>query len=154
MRTLSFIVISATLISASAGNIQAQVRDSARRAGVEDVLGSLERSEMGNDSRVWSGERDAEARERGRGSDDRYKYDSKHDRRERERAEARWRWSQERELRSCERDLWGRVRRERDRWDDDRYVRSTRERIRRVCERQVYGRGAGWGWRIRDRLGR
>ncbi len=152
MRILSFIAVSATLVSASAGEIQAQARDSVLRAGVEGVLGSLERSEMGNDSRVWSGERGEEASARGRTSnDDRGRYESNRtrgDRREREKAEARWRKQQEREMRSCERDLWGRVRRERDRWDDDRYIRSTKDRIRRICEHRVYGRGRDWGGRI------
>ncbi len=160
MRTLSFIALSAALVSTSAGNIQAQAKDSVLRAGVESVLGSLERSEKANDSRAWSGERGREG-DRGRsshddrarddrGRDDRGKYDSKRDRREREKAEARWRKQQEHELRSCEKDLWSRVRRERARWDDDRYVRSTRDRIRRICEQRVYGRGVGWG-RIFDR---
>ena len=178
MRTVSWIAVSVALISASARDVRAQVKDSVERAGVESLLGSLERNETSSASRVGSGERRTEARERGeeardgrqesrdrgqdardrgRRSDDRARYDSRDERgdyRQRAKGDARWRRSQEHEMRSCERDLWGRVRRERDRWDDDRYVRSTRDRIRRICERRVYGLGRGWDSRIFDPFGR
>lgn len=48
-------------------------------------------------------------------------------------------------MRSCEQDLWKRVRRERDRWDDDHAVRSTKDRIHRIGKNRMYGRERGWG---------
>jgi len=110
---------------------------------------------MSNDARVKAGDRDDAGRSwnwgRERGSSDRGRMESRKDR---ERSEARWRKQKEREMRSCEKDLWSRVRRERDRWDDDRYVRSTKDRIHRICERRVYGGGRDWAGRIFDRFER
>ena len=153
MRTLSLIAASAALIASSAGTLQGQSRDSVIRAGVESVLGSIERTEMRNDGRGWNDER-GESPERWaweRETKNRGRYES---RRDRDRDEKRWRKQKERELRSCERDLWSRVRHERDRWDDGRDVRSTKDRIHRICERRDYGWGQDGDGRIFDRNGR
>lgn len=154
MRTLSFVAVSAALVTMSVARLEGQARDSVWRGGAESVLASIERGEMSNDARVKGGDRDDAGRgwSWGRDRDNgRGRYESRKDR---EREEARWRKQKEREMRSCQKDLWSRVRRERDRWDDDRYVRSTKDRIRRICERRVYGWGRDWDGRIFDRFDR
>lgn len=163
MRKTWFIGISAALISVAVGDVQPQSKDSVVRGSVESVLSALEREDAVEEGRAAARDRDGRAgdvwSQAPRSSADRGRDDDKWrraDRRERERAEARWRKSREREVRSCEKEMWRRVRRERDRWDDDRYVRSTKDRIHRICERRVNGWGRDRDWRDRlfERFGR
>lgn len=150
MRTRSFIAVTVTMLATAVGSVAAQGADSVARANVRGILEAIDRNESG----IWAGDRDdprgrGEERARSRRANEDYdrgdrrdrddRWDRR-DRQDRERELARWRKDRERQVRSCERDLWKRVRDE-DRWDRrGRDTRSVKERIHQYCERRVWER--------------
>ena len=117
------------------------------------LRGDPQRVERDRDRDRRDGSWDWRRDDRRRGDrDDRY--DSRRDGRRDDRRDRDYQRNtqrRERELQKrvqqCQRDMWRSSRYSRnDRWGrhDQRDVYRERERIERVCERQVYGRGRGW----------
>jgi len=131
MRAAALAFMTSVLIGFTPAAMVAQQTDGSIRSSVGEIL-------RRTDGRGTRENRDGRVRDRR--DDDRRdrdgRYDNERGRRERDQELRRYRIRQEQEVRSCERDLWNRAKRDRD--NRGRNTRWVKDRIRDVCEDRVY----------------
>ena len=150
MRAAALAFMTSVLIGLTPAAMVAQQTDGSIRSSVGEILQRSDgRGTRDNrDDRVRDRRKDDRRDRDGRYDNDRDRrdrnriyndgrYDNDRTRRDREQDLRRYRLRQEQEVRSCERDLWNRAKRDRD--NRGRNTRWVKDRIRNICEDRVYG---------------